>query len=70
LYALLYEQKGQEMNADITLKKVLKLNQAQFGELQSSLLNQNNSSSTTQHNETEEESKKEEGTNSELSLKS
>ena len=28
LYALLYEQKGQELNAEITLKKALKMNQA------------------------------------------
>jgi hypothetical protein len=38
LYALLYEQKGQELNAEITLKKVLKMNQAHFAELQASLL--------------------------------
>jgi hypothetical protein len=38
LYAVLYEQRGQELNAEITLKKVLKLNQAHYAELQASLL--------------------------------
>ena len=38
LHAILYEQKGQELNAEITVKKVLKLNQAQFAELQAQLL--------------------------------
>ena len=33
LYALLYEQKGQELNAEITLKKALKMNQAHLAEL-------------------------------------
>lgn len=37
LYALLYENKGLDLNADITLKKVIKLNQAQLAELQASL---------------------------------
>jgi hypothetical protein len=39
LYSILYEQKGQELNAEITLKKVLKMNQAHFAELQASLMN-------------------------------
>lgn len=38
----LYEQKGQDLNADITLKKVLKLNQSQLIELQAALNNQLN----------------------------
>lgn len=37
LYAMLYEQKGQDLNADITLKKVLKMNQAQLNELMISM---------------------------------
>lgn len=37
LYALLYEQKGQELNAEITLKKVLKMNQAHLAELNAPL---------------------------------
>ena len=37
LYALLYEQKGQELNAEITLKKALKINQAHLAELNAPL---------------------------------
>ena len=37
LYALLYEQRGQELNAEITLKKVLKMNQAHMAELNAPL---------------------------------
>lgn len=33
LYSILYEQKGQDLNADITLKKVTKINQAKYAEL-------------------------------------
>lgn len=32
LLALLYEQKGQELNAEITMKKTLKLNQSLLSE--------------------------------------
>jgi Flp pilus assembly protein TadD len=32
LLALLYEQKGQELNAEITIKKTLKLNQSLLSE--------------------------------------
>lgn len=38
LYSMLYEQKGQELNADITLKKVMKMNHSQFVELQNSYI--------------------------------
>lgn len=34
LYAMLYERKGEEMNADITIKKVVKMNQIQVAEQQ------------------------------------
>lgn len=37
LYAMLYEQKGQDLNADITIKKVMKMNQAQLNELMISM---------------------------------
>lgn len=58
LYAMLYEQKGQELNADITLKKVVKMNQAQLNELMISLNIQ------PPQPETEDETlKKEEGKN-------
>jgi len=40
LYAMLYEQMGQEMNAEITLKRVLKINQVQVSELQAMMHNQ------------------------------
>lgn len=40
LYAMLYEQMGQEMNAEITIKRVLKINQVQVSELQAMLHNQ------------------------------
>lgn len=42
LYSILYEQKGQELNAEITLKKVLKMNQSQFIEKQAVLNSQLN----------------------------
>jgi tetratricopeptide (TPR) repeat protein len=37
LYSMLYEQKGQDRNAEISLKQVLKLNQAQYLDQQNSL---------------------------------
>ncbi|CAF0849700.1 unnamed protein product [Brachionus calyciflorus] len=54
LHSMLYEQKGQELNADITLKKVLKMNQIQYSELMASLNIQ------PQHAETEDEAAKKE----------
>lgn len=39
LYAMLYEQKGLDMNAEITLKKCLKFNQIQYAEQQAALNN-------------------------------
>lgn len=60
LFTILYEQRGEELNAEITLKKVLKLNQAQYSELQSSLLN-TNPATNSQLEGGEEEKLKEEG---------
>ncbi len=41
LYAILYEQKGMELNAELTLKKVIKLNQALINEAQNQNLQTN-----------------------------
>ena len=38
LYMMLYEQKGQDQNAEITLKKVVRLNQTQLAEQQQAAL--------------------------------
>lgn len=62
LFTILYEQRGEELNAEITLKKVLKLNQSQYSELQSSLLNAN-PATNSQIEAGEEEKLKEEGNN-------
>lgn len=41
LYSILYEQKGLELNAELTLKKVIKLNQTLLAETQNHLIQQN-----------------------------
>lgn len=45
LYAMLYEQKGLDMNAEITFKKVLKINQTQYAEQLAALSNAPNETS-------------------------
>lgn len=44
LYAMLYELKGLDMNAEITLKKCLRLNQAQYAEQLAALTHQHSTS--------------------------
>ena len=60
LYAILHEQKGEELNAEITFKKAAKLNQSQYHEF----LSLNQSTTVNQQSElVDDESKKDEGRN-------
>ena len=54
LYAILYEQKGMELNAELTLKKVIKLNQALITEMQNQNLQQNQQSNLNEMGAEEE----------------
>lgn len=49
LYAMLYEQKGQDMNAEITLKKALKINQNLLAEQQAALINDSHVEDNAEH---------------------